>query len=154
MPERADTKPQQRSSDPGEPDEDIEPIKSVAVGAALLTGFGIAAVLLALGVEFWWIGFPMIGGLVPLAVALAGWYESDEKFNNDMIDETENALHRLRERYANGELTDAEFERRLERLVATESVDDAKRTVERRRQSKATDTAVNREVTREPETER
>ncbi|PSP32540.1 hypothetical protein BRC64_06440 [Halobacteriales archaeon QH_10_67_22] len=40
-------------------------------------------------------------------------------------DDTDAALADLRERYARGEITDAEFERRVERLLETESVDDA-----------------------------
>jgi len=90
-------------------------LESAAVGAALLTGFGIAAVLLALGAEFRWIGFPMIGGLVPLSVGLARWYGSSRATSGEeTADETEDALERLRERYARGDLTEAEFERRLE----------------------------------------
>ncbi|KAB1194807.1 DUF1707 domain-containing protein [Haloferax sp. MBLA0076] len=38
----------------------------------------------------------------------------------------EQALHRLRERYADGEVTDAEFEMRLERLLETETVPSAR----------------------------
>jgi len=40
-------------------------------------------------------------------------------------DDTDAALADLRERHARDEITDAEFERRVERLLETESVDDA-----------------------------
>jgi len=153
MAERADT--DSRQDAPGTPaglDEaaDGSGLESVAVGAALLTGFGIAGVLLALGAEFWWIGFPMIGGLVPLAVGLAEWYESsDERAADGATDGTEDALERLRERYARGELSEAAFERRLERLVETESVEEARRAVERRQGTEETTagTAVDGSVT-------
>ena len=86
-----------------------------AVGAALLTGFGITAILLAFGAEFRWISFPTIGGLVPPSVGLAQWYGSSRATSGEgTADETEDALERLRERYARGDLTEAEFERRLE----------------------------------------
>lgn len=114
-----------------ETDDEPAPFEAVAVGAALLVGFGIAALLLALEVEAWWIGFPMIGGLVPLAVGLAQWYEARTDGDDAETDETADALERLRERYAEGELTEAEFERRLERLLETESVETARRSVDR-----------------------
>lgn len=124
-------------------------LESAAVGAALLTGFGIAAVLYTLGVGVWWIGFPMIGGLVPLAVGLAEYYESSAERTTDTTaetDETADALERLRERYADGELSEEEFERRLERLLDTESVADARRRVERRRTAEDADAATDRET--------
>ena len=45
-------------------------------------------------------------------------------------DDPEDALERLRLRYADGELTDAEFERRLEVLLETETVADVERYLE------------------------
>lgn len=42
-------------------------------------------------------------------------------------DETDDALTLLRRRYARGDLSDAEFERKLETLVATETVADVER---------------------------
>ena len=44
-------------------------------------------------------------------------------------DDAEDALEVLRRRYAAGELSDAEFERRLETLVSTETVADVERYV-------------------------
>ncbi|WP_162224439.1 SHOCT domain-containing protein [Halorussus amylolyticus] len=49
--------------------------------------------------------------------------EDDESaFESD-----ETALDRLRRRYADGDLSDEEFERRLDRLLETETLEDAKR---------------------------
>jgi|APHM01.1.fsa_nt_gi Predicted membrane protein len=141
--------PADTTSEPG--------LESAAVGAALLAGFGIAAVLYALGVGVWWIAFPMIGGLVPLAVGLAEYYESSAERDDTATDtdETADALERLRERYAQGELTEAEFERRLERLVETESVEEAQRAVDRRQgeSQRTRDIETETELKREPETE-
>ena len=44
------------------------------------------------------------------------------------------ALETLRERYARGELTHEEFERKLEALMETESPEQAERRVERERE--------------------
>ncbi len=111
------------------------PLEPVAVGAALLTGFGIAAALYVLNVDIWWIGFPMIGGLVPLAVGLAKQYERSRPPSNDERgrEETADALEQLRERYARDEIDEAEFERRVERLLETETVAEARAAAERRR---------------------
>ncbi len=109
--------------------EDLDsPLESLAAGAGTLAGFTIAGVLLALNVEFWWMGFVAIGGLVPIFVGAARLYEergtADRTERRD--DGEDAALARLRERYADGEITEAEFERRVERLLETESVADAR----------------------------
>lgn len=121
------------------------PLEAVAVGAALTVGFGIAGLLYALGVGVWWIGFPMIGGLVPLAVGLAKQYERTRRTRSDAgdrEDDTADALEQLRERYARDEISEAEFERRLERLLETESVADAREAVERRREAEGATTGA------------
>lgn len=74
-------------------------------------------------------------GVLPLSHGLVQYYQyrSDGSDADDARTETEDALAELRERYARGELSDAEFERRVERLVGTESVSDAREYVERAR---------------------
>ncbi len=63
--------------------------------------------------------------LVPMLAILA----DDEEFSfgeaasDSAASESSEPLDELRSRYATGELTDAEFERRLERLLETEDVD-------------------------------
>jgi 3-hydroxyacyl-CoA dehydrogenase len=52
-------------------------------------------------------------------------YEKTVQKGGTTESETEDALETLRDRYARGELTDEEFERRVERLLETESVSDA-----------------------------
>lgn len=44
------------------------------------------------------------------------------------------SLHVLRERYANGELTEAQFEARLSKLLETETVESAQEYASRRQQ--------------------
>jgi uncharacterized membrane protein len=96
--------------------------------------FGLAATLLVVG-----------GGRAALLVAVVGWFlltplsavlrelaEEDPDEAASPIDEstaatadaeTDDPVERLRERYADGEIDDVEFERRLEALVATEDAD-------------------------------
>jgi uncharacterized membrane protein len=69
-------------------------------------------------------------GALPAVVTIVGWflvapvlailtyYEDDE---NDESAAADDPVATLRERYARGELTEAEFERRLDRLLETEA---------------------------------
>lgn len=115
-------------------DED-SPLEAVAAGAVTLLTLGIAFGLLALGQPYFWVAFPVgFGGGIPLAVGLARWYASTtepREVDRGERSETDAALRDLRNRYARGELDDEEFENRVERLLETESVDDAKSFVER-----------------------
>mgnify|MGYP000713572691 CR=1 FL=1 len=96
-------------------------VTSAVGGLTLLVGFA----LLAMGVSNFWLAF-VIGWavLTPLAGTLAGWYE-DRTADDSSTDEQANALAALRQRYADGEIDEAEFERRVERLLETESMSDA-----------------------------
>ena len=107
----------------------------------LLVAFGG----LALGFPYFWVAFPVgFAGLVPVAVALARLYENRETDEpTPESTDADAALARLRERYANDELTDAEFERRVERPLETESTDDAAEWYERERN--ADDATADRE---------
>jgi uncharacterized membrane protein len=98
------------------------------VTGILVLGGGLVALALDYG-WFWWVwvvGFVVVLPLVDLVVepAVKRMVERGGSGGDDR-----DALDRLRERYARGELTDAEFERKVERLVATESVEDAERAV-------------------------
>jgi uncharacterized membrane protein len=135
------------STDDGPPgfraDDEETPLQTVAAGAVTFVTLGVAFGLLALGNPFFWVAFPVgFGGGLPLAVGLARWYESraearDEETRRGQSD-TDTALEELRDRYARGELDDDEFEARVERLLETESVRDAKASVDRRRNAEET----------------
>lgn len=99
-------------------------VKSAVGALTLFVGIALAVA----GVSNFWLAF-VIGWVVltPLAGALAARYEdrvADESSDGD-ADERTDALAELRQRYADGEIDEVEFERRVERLLETESMDDA-----------------------------
>lgn len=122
-----------------------QPLVAVAVG--LVTTFTLltAFTLLAIGFPFFWVAFPIgFGGVLPAAVGLAKWYEenADQEEpvpetasvgNVEKPDEQENALAVLRNWYARGDINEEEFERRLEQLLETDSVENATAYMQRER---------------------
>ncbi|SEK36983.1 SHOCT domain-containing protein [Haloferax larsenii] len=126
-------------------DDDDSPLEElvagVVIGLIFLVGFG----LLALDVSWFWVAFPIgFAGVLPAALALVKIYESrgEDGAEDSQQSETQDALETLRQRYAAGELTEAEFEAKVERLLETETVADArKRTGSDTREEAAVDTA-------------
>ena len=101
-------------------------VQAVVSGAII----SIGVFLLVADWSLFWLVF-VIGfvAVLPAATKLAEWYESrstdaDETEPED-DDEQASALATLRDRYASGEIDEAEFECRVERLLETESVADA-----------------------------
>ncbi|MFC5368051.1 SHOCT domain-containing protein [Salinirubrum litoreum] len=120
-----------------ESDED-SPLQQVVGGLVtaltMLAAFGS----LALGVEGWWIFFIVgFAGVMPLAIGLTKLYEARQESESASVaasvptDADEDALATLRRRYAEGAIDEVEFERRVERLLETESVADAREYVDR-----------------------
>jgi uncharacterized membrane protein len=102
------------------------------LAALAVTGFWLVA--LVTGQE-WWLAALLVGYVVvvPLTELLYG--DADEEAAEGSVDETEavqalstdtdeTPLERLRRRYAEGKLTDEQFERKLERLLETETLED------------------------------
>lgn len=98
----------------------------------------------------WWLAALLVGyvAVVPITAMLFGdeedqeeWLDRDnaERRESDETndDDEETPLETLRRRYAEGELTEAQFERKLDRLLSTETIEDAEdereRTAERER---------------------
>jgi uncharacterized membrane protein len=109
-----------------------EVVGGLVTALTLLAAFGS----LALGVDLWWVFFVVgFAGVMPLAVGLTKLYESRQKSASTApsppAGADEEALATLRRRYAAGEIDEGEFERRVERLLETESVADAREYVDR-----------------------
>ncbi len=78
----------------------------------------------ALGVESFWLAFVVgFGVVLPAAVGVVEYNQDSDTRNTttDRESETESALATLRQRYARGELSEVEFERRLEQLLEAPS---------------------------------
>ena len=97
--------------------------------AVLILGLGLADLFLNLipGVDFWVIFVVGYAVVLPLVAIALGEDEEDHGTHRDEDDGRgradeggESPLERLKRRYAGGELSDEEFERRLERLLETE----------------------------------
>lgn len=110
------------------PDSDA-PLETVAAGAVTCLTLAVAFGLLALGNPFFWVAFPVgFGGGMPLVVGLVKWYRVRQERQRDARGartERDDALSKLRDRYARGELTETELETRIERLLETESIAEA-----------------------------
>ncbi|KTG25599.1 hypothetical protein AUR66_00905 [Haloferax profundi] len=112
-------------------DDEETPLEQVVAGVVMALTFLVGFGLLALGYPFFWVAFPVgFAGVLPAAIGLVRLYESRQTEEADEEQsETEDALATLRRRYANGELTEEEFEAKVERLLETETVADARNTV-------------------------
>ena len=119
-----------------EQEADDSPLQEVVGGLVtaltLLAAFGS----LALGVDLWWVFFVVgFAGVMPLAVGVTRLYESRQASTptvpSSPAGADEEALATLRRRYAAGEIDEVEFEHRVERLLETESVADAREYVDR-----------------------
>jgi hypothetical protein len=110
------------------------PLTGLVAGGVTVLVLGVAFGLSALDLSWAWVVYPLgFGGLLPLALGAAGRYERRER--SDRRRETgartteqgeETAMEELRGRYARGEIDEAEFEHRVERLLRTETVADAR----------------------------
>ncbi|ELZ89927.1 SHOCT domain-containing protein [Haloferax sulfurifontis] len=124
-------------------------VAGVVVALIFLVGFG----LLALGEWWFWVVFPVgFAGVLPAAIALVRIYESrrGDDADESMTTETEDALETLRRRYATGELSEEEFESKVERLLETETVADARESATaRRREGDASETKRETEFDRD-----
>jgi uncharacterized membrane protein len=89
----------------------------VAGGVTALT-LGVAFGLMALGVPSFWVAFPVgFGFVLPAALATSRARRADDPPSLSRTEESPTAVETLKRRYAEGELSDEEFERRVERLL-------------------------------------
>jgi len=137
-------------SDPGDYNDDEEnPI--VKLTSLVVLGVGLSA--LFLGYEWFWVVFAVgFAAVVPIVKVLAetlgvggaserkreesgpsDWNRTPDRSENRTSDpeSTQDALDTLRNRYARGDLTEAEFERKVETLLETETPESARKRAER-----------------------
>lgn len=108
---------------------------ATGIVAMIVTGIWLAALTAD---QSWWLPFMLFGYvvIVPIVAILSGdrdaideWWNGDDRDRSERTErestEREDPLETLRDRYARGELTDAEFERKLDRLLETESIEAA-----------------------------
>jgi len=111
---------------------DDDSLLGAVVGGVTAVTLAVAFGLMFLGVPWFWVAFPVgFGGVLPMAMGLVKLYERRQA--SAPAEQVDDPLATLRERYARGELSDAEFERQVERLLETESPDE--RTAERLQES-------------------
>lgn len=106
-----------------DPFSGMVPLKSwPGIGLILVVTFGLSALTAVLSL-----------GALPAVIAILGWfvvapalailtyYEDDD--TETAVDDAGDPVATLRQRYASGELTEQEFERRLDRLLETEDAE-------------------------------
>ena len=107
----------------------------LVLGAGLGSLFGIPVLN---AIDFWVIFAIGYAVVVPLAALLRGRgtdradrTRESSAGARETSDDVDAALDRLRDRYASGELSEAQFERKLEALLETETPEDARERLDR-----------------------
>ena len=126
-----------------EPDSVGQRLRENATGivSTLVTGIWLGAMFTN---QDWWLAAMLVGyvAVVPITAMLFGDDEESEEAarakeqaherHSEPAETDETPLEALRRRYAEGELTDEQFERKLDALLDTETIDDAADRVQRR----------------------
>ncbi|WP_276300850.1 SHOCT domain-containing protein [Halorussus lipolyticus] len=124
-------------------DDPVDDRENLLVKLTSLGVLGLGLAGLFLGFEWFWavfaVGFAVVVPLVKLVSKSLGVgdAERDHRPNRTARDRTagteskRDALDELRSRYARGDLSDAEFERKVETLLETETPESARKHVER-----------------------
>jgi uncharacterized membrane protein len=104
---------------------------ATGIVSTVVTGVWLAALFLDQG---WWLAFMLFGYivLVPVTAMVFGdeeeiteWWDGGvETGGDENTHEEDDPLEELRARYARGELTDEQFERKLDRLLEVETLED------------------------------
>ncbi|QKY19768.1 SHOCT domain-containing protein [Halolamina sp. CBA1230] len=91
--------------------------------------------------QSWWLAALLVGyiAIVPITAMLFGDEEEQEEWLDEDGDDSESneteetPLETLRRRYAEGELSEAQFERKLDQLLETETIEDVEDRARRER---------------------
>ncbi|MDQ2050028.1 SHOCT domain-containing protein [Natronolimnohabitans sp. A-GB9] len=113
----------------------ITPAVATVIVALLVAFVALAAIDSTVAIILAIFGFVFGGDLLRQLSTVLQTEDDDAtaEDESEIVDSNrEDALERLRTRYADGELTDSEFERRLEVLLETETVADVERYLEDR----------------------
>jgi len=104
---------------------------ATGIVSTVVTGVWLAALFLGLD---WWLAFMLFGYvvLVPVTAIVFGdeedvaeWWEGTTgRVESEETAAADDALEELRARYARGDLTEEQFERKLDRLLETETLED------------------------------
>ena len=110
-------------------DTEESPLEQIAAGVTMALIFLVAFGLLALDFAWFWVVFPVgFAGVLPAVIGLVRYYEQanerDERDAADDTDDTDDPLETLKRQYARGEIDEAEFERRLDGLLGSDSAAD------------------------------
>lgn len=130
-------------SSPDDWSEETDENVLVKLTSLLVLGAGLLAMFL--DVENFWLvfvlGFAVVLPAVKVVTDELGLGPDSEPQPESGTDSTskQDALDTLRERYARGDLTEAEFERKVESLLETESPESARKHVERATADATTD---------------
>ncbi|MFC6787195.1 SHOCT domain-containing protein [Halobaculum halobium] len=144
---------------------------ATGVVSTLVTGIWLAAMFTG---QDWWLAALLFGYIVvvPLTAMLFGdeddieeWWDEEVKGVEGLDDsdggtdgrpeepptdpDTRDALDTLRDRYARGDLTDEQFERKLDRLLETESLEDAEDRRHRERDRRGRERDADRDLERD-----
>ncbi|WP_332897721.1 MULTISPECIES: SHOCT domain-containing protein [unclassified Haladaptatus] len=111
---------------------------AAGIASLLVTGIWLAAMFTG---QSWWLAAMLFGYIVvvPIVALLFGddedgletWWDdqwnapSEREQADEPAENKRDALETLRDRYARGELTDEQFERKLERLLDTDTLESA-----------------------------
>jgi uncharacterized membrane protein len=118
-------------------DRVVSAVALLVLGAGLGSLFGVPVLD---AIEFWVIFAIGYAVVVPLTSLLRGRSaasardrprESGRDGSEGADADADDALDRLRDRYARGELSEAQFERKLETLLETETPEDARERLDR-----------------------
>ncbi|WP_053948614.1 SHOCT domain-containing protein [Halolamina sediminis] len=120
---------------------------ATGIVSTLVTAIWLGALFTDQG---WWLAAMLVGyiAVVPITAMLFGdeeeqeeWLDRDgdsaTKRSSDENEET--PLETLRRRYAEGELSEAQFERKLDQLLGTETMEDAEEYARRERRERETE---------------
>jgi uncharacterized membrane protein len=103
---------------------------AVEIVSVLVTAIWMGALFTG---QEWWLAALLVGyvAVIPVTQMLFGDEDEDEADadvsegrESSMDTDQQDALQTLRDRYARGELTDEQFERKVERLLETETLED------------------------------